>query len=124
MAEKAAPAKPDKARRSEAQPTRRSISIPIEWQGLDEAPTLFVNNFLIQNTGDEFFLTLCEVRPPLALSDEARTNIEKVISRALVRIALPPARLQQLIVLLTGHLNEYLEAGNQIPGAEEEEAQP
>lgn len=80
----------------------------IEWQGLDEAPTIFSNNFLVQTTGEEFFITFCQLVPPLLLPTADVSKVDTVTSKATVRIAMPPARLQEFVVLLTGQLNNYL----------------
>ncbi len=80
-------------------------SLRIEWQGLDEVPTIFSNNFLVQTTGEEFFITFCQLVPPLLLPTTDASKVDTVISKATVRIAMPPARLQEFVVLLTGQLN-------------------
>lgn len=87
-----------------------SIDVPIAWVGLDEAPVVVANQFLIQHQPNEFTLTVGQMTPPPLLgtpeekAEQAR-QIDYVPIRVLVRLGLSPTRLRELIAVLQGNLD-------------------
>ena len=81
------------------------VTLGLVYDGLQESPIFFGNQFLIQYQQDEFILTICQVSPPLLIGTpeqqlEQAKQIKNVHSKVLVRVGMTAARLAELADLL------------------------
>jgi hypothetical protein len=88
------------------------IRIPLVWDGLDEIPVIFANQFLIQHLPGEFVLTLCTfVNPPLLGSPEEQEEQAKKLTEIAVKVhgryALTRRRMVELIQVLQENLEKH-----------------
>ncbi len=97
----------------EQPPEVEARSVPVVWVGTEDLPVQFVNQFVGVVAPDEVFLTLGSLVPPPILGEteeERRAAVEDiqfVQVKPVARIALTPARLQQLIQVLQQTLANY-----------------
>lgn len=82
--------------------------VPVVWVGLDEAPILLANQFVMQGDNDEFVLTIGQLAPPVLLGslDDRRQQAEAIAYvgvKPLARVSLTSERLRELIEVLTTH---------------------
>lgn len=88
------------------------LAIPLVWDGLEEAPILFSNQFLIQHQPGEFVLTMSAVTNPplLGTEEEKREQFKRLTEypiKVLGRYALTRRRLVELIELLQDNLEKH-----------------
>lgn len=87
-------------------PNDDPIEVPIVWVGADELPVLYANQFVAQVDRDEVFLTVGQMLPPPILGAteadrrESAKTVQYVPVRPVARLAINPARLQELISVL------------------------
>ena len=87
--------------------------IPIVFQGLDELPIMFANQFLVQHQQSEFILAFGQIAPPIILpgTDAERqaqaAKINFVPANMLARFGLTEERMRELVQLLSGYLEVY-----------------
>lgn len=86
--------------------------VPIVFNGMDEVPILYANNFLIQYESGDFVLTVGQLNTPLLMGTEEEQReqaqrITHVSVKVVARIALNRSRLEQLNGLLTQHLLRF-----------------
>jgi len=97
----------------DAQDAQEGITLPVVWVGADELPVHFLNQFLGVVQANEIFLTLGTLVPPAimgATTEERRKHAETVPFvqvKPIVRVALTPARLRELITVLEQTLSNY-----------------
>jgi hypothetical protein len=77
------------------------VALPIVWVGADELPVHFVNNFIVQVSSGEVFLTLGSVVPPplVGSPEEQKDQADRlgaVTVKPVVRAAMTPARAREL----------------------------
>lgn len=83
-----------------------NFRVPVVWVGADEVPVFFANQFVAQVERGEVFLTVGQLVPPAILPGppeafrEQAERIQYVPVQTVARIALTPARLQDLIQVL------------------------
>lgn len=85
---------------------REFVRVPLEWEGLEQTPIVFANQFVAQFNQDEFYLTVGQAAPPpLFGTKEERwqqaQRIEHVGVQPLARFGLTRSRLDELIDVLT-----------------------
>lgn len=89
-----------------------SIDIPVAWVGMDEAPILVANQFMLQSQPYEFLLTVGQMSPPALLGSpdekaEQARQIDYVPIRVLARLGLSPTRVRELIAILQDQLERH-----------------
>lgn len=98
------------------------VSVPLLWDGLDQAEIGFVNQMIVQlgppgNEG-EFIMTLGQLHPPVLAgsNEDNKTKLESlpyVTVKVVSKVALPVARVREQRDLLTTMLRNYEEATRQ-----------
>jgi len=89
------------------------VGVPIVWVGAEELPLLFVNQFLGVVQPGEIFIHFGALVPPAITgeTDEERKAqaeaIQFVQVKPVARLAMTPARLQELIEILQQTLSNY-----------------
>ena len=84
-------------------PKQSELTVPVRlrWEIPDDMDVLWASNFSIQHTGREFLLTFFQAVPPLLIEpteEELKAiAVEGIRAKAVARIALTPAALQELI---------------------------
>lgn len=101
---------------------RGSRKIPLAYVGMEDVPVLYANNFVIQTYEGDSILTIGQLSPPLLLgSDEERLRqvdqVSYVPVKVIARLSLSRARIQELLEVLSAHI-ERQEA--QKPGGPED----
>ena len=91
---------------------KTASSLPFVYDDLDAHPIELANQFLIQHVGDEFLLTVGQFAPPAVLGtpeqqEARRREIENIPVRVLARVAMTPARMRELVTVLTTHLEKW-----------------
>ena|SRR5438477_9080911 len=92
---------------------RTGKSVPLVYQGLDELPIMFANQFLIQNQQTEFIVAFGQQAPPLILpgtEEEQAAQLERiefVPVSMLARFGLTEERFRELLKLMTDYLKSY-----------------
>ena len=86
--------------------------IQIRLVGLESAPILYANHFVIQYQPDEYILTVAQVAPPVLLgTDEQKLEqveqLEFVPAQVLARFALSRRRVEEVIGILQNHLARF-----------------
>ncbi|HLW70221.1 MAG TPA: DUF3467 domain-containing protein [Candidatus Binataceae bacterium] len=94
-------------------PDSPPLEVQVNWDESRGMPIAFSNVFLIQQTPSEFFLTFGVVEPPF-ISTVAPTpeQIEKlkregVKAKPIIRIAITPQRMVELLQLVQGQLAQF-----------------
>jgi len=87
-------------------------SIPIRFEIPASVETRYVTNFVAQHTDQEFIVSFFEVRPPLLLGspEENQQQLEQmgaVPAECVARIVLSPARMGELLRVLTANYDSY-----------------
>jgi hypothetical protein len=77
------------------------VAVPVAWVGLDVAPPMFGNQFLLQVHDQDVWLCIGAIQPPLLTGSEAerKATIEAlpfVPIRTVARVAMNPQRLREL----------------------------
>lgn len=83
--------------------------IPVKFEGVEAAPLVFANVFLVQHDAQTFYLTFALATPLLTIgmSAEEINAIEHVSARAAVRVALTPGRMYELIDILNRNYEKF-----------------
>lgn len=85
-------------------------SVPVEWIGLEETPVVFCNSFFCQHQQGEFVLTLGFANAPVFMKPPTPEEIEAIKSvkaKPMLRIALTPERLVELMGVLELNFRQY-----------------
>jgi hypothetical protein len=88
-------------------------TIPLVYEGLDDLPVMFANQFLVQSQQSEFIVAFGQQAPPLILpgtEEERRAQVARihyVPVRMLARFGLTEERFRELIALMTDYLKKY-----------------
>lgn len=89
------------------------LSIPIKWDEVANAPTLFANHLLVQEDQHEFYLCFVDIAPPLLEGEtdrerlEALHKVECVKARPVARIGIAAERLENIVTTLRDSLEKY-----------------
>ncbi len=95
--------------------------IRIVWTGIDDSSLVFANGFIVQHTPHEFILTFGYIQPPIALRPEDFENVNEVKARALVRIAVSPSRMAEIIDVLGTNYRTFISSTSSHPIEHEEQ---
>ena len=94
-------------------PDPEQIEIRVNWDESRGMPISFSNVFLIQQTPSEFYLTFGVVEAPF-IGTQAPTPAEVeqikrdgVRAKPLIRLALPPQRMVELLQLIQAQLAQF-----------------
>jgi len=91
---------PKKKKRIPKEP-ELGLPLRLRWEIPDDMDILWASNFSIQHSAREFVLTFFQVAPPLLIEpteEELKAiAVEGIRAKAVARIALTPAALQELI---------------------------
>jgi len=94
-------------------PERDAISVPLVWVGTDDLPVQFLNQFVGLVQPNEIFLMLGSLVPPPIMGDTAEErkaqarSVPFVPIKPIVRLALTPERLKELISVLQQTMENY-----------------
>ncbi len=88
------------------------IDISIAWVGVEDTPIVFANQFVIQHEPEEFILTVGQLAPPMLLGTneqkaEQAKQLDYVPIKALARIGMSRKRMQELVAVLQGNLEQH-----------------
>jgi hypothetical protein len=83
-------------------------SLPLNWVDFDDTPMFLANQFLVQQSADEFILTVAQVTgPPTTDGAGATTDVEKLPVMTLGRFAFNRRRMVELVALLQAQLEDH-----------------
>jgi hypothetical protein len=90
-------------------------AVPVVWAGVEDVPILYANTFVCQwdiATHGGFILTIGQLTPPAIMGtpDEVRQQAEQVSFvpvRAVARVGITRAKLDELIAILTINRDGY-----------------
>ncbi|MEK6328251.1 MAG: hypothetical protein AABM66_12125 [Actinomycetota bacterium] len=94
-------------------PPEGTVAVPVVWVGAEELPVHFVNQFVGVVQPNEIFITLGSLVPPAIMggTEEERKaqaeSLQFIQVKPVARIAITPARLQELIGVLQQTLSNY-----------------
>jgi len=93
------------------------VSKPLKWEIPEGVTILWVNNFVVQHTQDEFILSFFQVTPPILIqpTPEELEAVESVPARAVARVALTPPAMAGLLAVMGENYERFQEKqlGNQ-----------
>ena len=95
-----------------ATPPAAGFQVRVDWSAADDLPVMASNVFLIQQTGQEFLITFGTAVPPIFESpptSEQLKSIQSIKAKPIVRLALTPGRIVELL----GHLQQQIAAYQQ-----------
>jgi hypothetical protein len=100
---------------------KESLQVPVVWTDVDETPILFANQFVSQFQPGEFVLTFGQVSPPVLLGSEEERREQALRLRwipikAIARVGLTRARMEELIGVLRDNLENHDRATGQESG--------
>ena len=86
--------------------------LPIEWYVPETTITRYANNFVVQHTENEFFISFFEIVPPVVLGTPEQVQdrlqrIHAVDARCVTRIVLTSERAKELAKILQTNLRNY-----------------
>jgi len=89
-----------------------TVTVPLVWVGLEEAPVRFVNQTMSTIHGDSFFVSLGTLLPPpiLGTAEEQRRQAENLSSvpvQTVARFGLTHEGMKDLVNILTENLTTY-----------------
>jgi hypothetical protein len=88
------------------QPPQQVTVTPI-WRDLEKHPAMAANGFLLQQTGQEFILTVGFAALPFFEKPEDAAKIKTVEPQVISRLVLTPGRAVELLGLLQDGLKNY-----------------
>jgi hypothetical protein len=89
------------------------LTLKVDWTAADDLPVMASNVFLIQQTGQEFLLTFGSAVPPTfeaPPTPEQLANLRTIKARPIVRMALTPGRIVELLQNLQQQIAAYYAA--------------
>jgi hypothetical protein len=96
------------------EPVPESITLPVVWVGLDDAPVMFANSLIVQHSAEnEFLLSFGQLSPPPLLADtpEARHEQAQQVGyipiKPVVRLGMNRQRVQELVDALQQNLRTH-----------------
>lgn len=92
------------------------IQLTVNWDDVGTLPTMATNAFLVQQTPHEFILNFAFVNPPIFLkppTPEELAKIGQVEATKIVRLAMSPGRVVELLQLLQQQLAAYQQSQKQ-----------
>ena len=100
------------------------IAVPIVWMSPEDVPILFANAFVCQfdQTLDSHLITIGQITPPAlirATREELRAQAEQVQFvpvKPVARLAVSPARLQELLAILHANVDQLDRVTTMRPG--------
>jgi len=86
--------------------------IPIEWRVPEDLRAIFVNHMLVTEMDGQFIVTFFEAKPPMRLEGEPKNEdaIKSVPATAVVRLAIPPQQIPNIISALGRVYKTFSEA--------------
>lgn len=100
----------EKTKRDEEEMERAfEVSKPLKWEIPEDLLILWVNNFVVQHTQNEFILTFFQVTPPILIkpTPEQIEAVESVPAQAVARIALTPRAMAGLLEVMTKNYETF-----------------
>jgi hypothetical protein len=91
------------------------VQLHVDWSGASNLPVMASNVFLIQQTPHEFVVTFGVAAPPLLerpLTLEEAQGM-RIVPQPLIRLALAPGRVVELLQLLQQQILAYQQAQKQ-----------
>jgi hypothetical protein len=88
------------------------VAVPVVFIGADEVPVYHANQFAVQNQGNEFFVTIGSLVPPILLGNEAEQReqvkqIPYVPIKVVARISMTRDHLAELVNALQETLTKH-----------------
>ena len=81
-------------------PPPTALTLKIDWSAADDLPVMASNIFLIQQTGQEFLITFGSAVPPIfetSPTAEQIANLSTIKAKPIIRMALTPGRIVELL---------------------------
>jgi hypothetical protein len=85
------------------------VQVQLDWSAAEKLPVMAANVFFIQQTGQEFIITLGFASPPIIqgpLTAEQAKGL-KLAPQPIARFAVPPSRAVELLQLLNQQIALY-----------------
>lgn len=80
----------------------------VTWHGVeDQCPAMAANSFLVQQTGQEFILSLGFAALPYYAELEEAVKIKQIPAKPIARVSMTPGRVAELLQLLQQALAAY-----------------
>lgn len=94
---------------SEAPPTpSQAVEVTVTWHGIeDQYPALAANSFLLQQTGQEFILSLGFAAFPFFADPNDAAKVKTIAAKPIARIAMTPGRAVELVQVLQQGLAQW-----------------
>jgi hypothetical protein len=100
------------------------VQIPVVWSGVEQAPMLYANSFLVQfdpEAPGAFILTIGQLTPPALIGTpeqirEQAEQISYVHVGVVARIVVTPTKLDELIAVLQANRDQYAQATTKMRG--------
>jgi hypothetical protein len=99
------------------------IQLPVVWTGADDVPILYINAFVAQFDADlgAHILTLGQLTPPALVGTpdeiaEQVAELEFVTIKTVARLAITPAKMQEVIGSLQANVDQRERAATLRPG--------
>ena len=88
------------------QQVEQGVAVPLYWADVEAKEFVFANQIFARYTSGAYWLTFGQAHGPFHLdTDEARLKKEGVVVRPVVKIAVTPEVLANMLELLTGLYN-------------------
>ncbi|MHB8382635.1 MAG: hypothetical protein ACYDC3_09910 [Candidatus Binataceae bacterium] len=85
----------------------QQVQVTALWPDLEKHPAMAANGFLLQQTGQEFILTVGFTAPPFFSTPEEAMKVKTVEAQIIARLVLTPTRAVELLGLLQRGLANY-----------------
>jgi hypothetical protein len=86
----------------------QQVTVTVTWHGVEELfPAMTANAFMLQQTGQEFILSLGFAALPYFETPEEGENAKKVAAKPIARVTMTPGRVVELIQLLQQGMAQY-----------------
>jgi len=97
------------------------VQLRLLWKGIEDAPLLYVNQFVLQHEQDELILTVGQLQPPILLGQPAEVIEQaKSLTYVPVNVVTRLAFTRQRLGELSRVINEQLEKFDRAHGKEAE----
>ena len=94
----------------------QQVQLTVNWDDAGKLPAMATNAFLVQQTPHEFILNFAFVNPPVFLKPPTAEEVAKlgrVEATKIVRLAMSPGRVVELLQLLQQQLAAYQQSQQQ-----------
>jgi len=79
----------------------QQVQVTVTWHGVEEKlPTMAVNSFLLQQTGQEFILSVGFAAFPYLVDPQEATKLKTISAHPIARISMTPERAVELMQML------------------------